>query len=264
MSSTDTLKEVIKALKDSVEPAELVKVVTNLQALQKKPEAPSKKEVQECIVNVVGMDAYEAAVLQVKNKMEKSKIDPTKQALNLDRYEELMQQAKARYASSAETEPVAVDPSTSEFGTTDAYEKAKQQALAYLDARAMQEAAENGQFTFSGANDFKLEVATSAASSGTGSKGLKTKTKAKGKSKSKPKPKGKAAASASTDAKPAKPSVSPVFSFTPSSEDDGAASGAAEKMGSLSLGKDNATAPFTFSAPGSASSFSFGAKAESE
>ena len=51
------------------------------KALQKKPEAPSKKEVQVCIVNVVGMDAYEAAVLQVKNKMEKSKIDPTKQVM---------------------------------------------------------------------------------------------------------------------------------------------------------------------------------------
>ena len=61
----------------------------------------------ECIVNVVGAEAYKAAVLKVKSKIEKEKIDPTQQvrrvieyvshalirmsqALNVDRYEELM------------------------------------------------------------------------------------------------------------------------------------------------------------------------------
>lgn len=37
----------------------------------------------ECIVNVVGAESYKAAVLQVKNKIEKSKVDPTKQVTPL-------------------------------------------------------------------------------------------------------------------------------------------------------------------------------------
>lgn len=253
MSSNDALKQLLQVLKDTVEPEQLKKVLINLQDLQKKSKAPKKTDVMECIVNVVGAESYKAAVLQVKNKIEKSKVDPTKQALNLDRYEELMQQAKARYANANKEEAVV-------GAQTDAYEKAKQQALAHLEARAKQEAQDKGEFVFSGTSTFNLDVASAAplatsGVSGTNSKG-KAKAKPKGKAKAKGKAKGKSIASTGSAAA-ASTTAESVFSFNADTTDSTDA--AADKLGSLSIGSEST--PFSFGAPTEGASFSFGSPA---
>jgi len=250
---------VLEVLKDTVPPEQLKQVVADLQALQKKDTKPGKEAVQECIVNVVGADAYKKAALKAKADIAKASTDPTKQGLNLERYEELMKQAKARYALDNTEKKVGPD--------TDEYEKAKQEALQHLEERAKKEAEAKGEFRFSGASTFSVDIGGTASSVSAG-KGSASKSKSKGKAK------GKAATSKSPSASPATAAISSdkVFSFklNEPSDTNTTATATPFNFGTLNLNSDEgdksstATTSFSFGSPSASSDFSFGAKKEED
>jgi len=72
----------------------------------------------------------------------KPEADPLQQGLNLDRYNELMEQAKERYGQTLD------DPASLTLGVKEGYDEAKTKALNYLEARAMKEAQAQGKFVF--------------------------------------------------------------------------------------------------------------------